>query len=271
MSTPADFRLLCRSEQFTSHTSGVLPNYLQANLLVLPGEVAQDFEKLCHRNPVPCPLLAKTKHGFNKLDSDILILDSIHGFDIRTDIPKYHIFQGGRLLEKLNNCKSYWRDDHVGFLIGCSYSFEGALANAGLKPQNSILGQNVAMYKTTKYMDASGIFSRCPYVVSMRPYKKKDLEKVRIITSEYKLTHGEPIDWGFDGAMRLGISDLSRPDYGDAIDMEDDQIPVFWGCGVTPHLAIETIGHLIEGPVITHAPGCMLLLDSTYEQLSDIK
>ncbi|CAR26742.1 ZYRO0C00308p [Zygosaccharomyces rouxii] len=269
MSTPADFRLLCRREEFTSHTSGILPSYMQANLLILPGAIAKDFEDLCHRNPVPCPLLAKTERSFDKLDNVSLITHSDHGFDIRTDIPKYHIFQGGRLQEKSNDCRMYWRDNYVGFLIGCSYSFEGSLISAGLPPKNAVLGQNVSMYKTTKYMDASGIFARCPYVVSMRPYKEKDLDAVRSITSEYKLTHGGPIDWGFDGAIRLGISDLSKPEYGDAIDIEDDEIPVFWGCGVTPHLAIETVGHLIEEPVITHAPGCMLLLDTTYKQFSE--
>lgn len=241
---------------------------MQANLLILPGEIANDFEKLCFRNPVPCPLLAKTKGSFDKLDNDFLINHSGQGFDIRTDIPKYHIFRGGRLIEKSNNCKIYWRENYVGFLIGCSYSFEGALINAGLQPKNAILGKNVSMYKTKRYMDASGIFAKCPYVVSMRPYKEKDLDAVRSITSEYKLTHGEPIDWGFDGAIRLGISDLNKPEYGDPIDIEDDEIPIFWGCGVTPHLAVETVGHLIRGYVITHAPGCMLLLDATYKEFS---
>lgn len=266
MTTPADIRLLCRNEEFTSHTSGILPNYMQANLLILPGEVADDFEELCRRNPVPCPLLGKTSGGFDKLDRDFLITSSDNGFDIRTDFPKYCIFQKGKFVGKVNNCKKYWRDDHVGFLIGCSYSFEGALISAGLTPKNIIRGKNVSMYKTTKYLDAAGIFVKCPYVVSMRPYKKKDLDAVRRITMKYGYTHGEPIDWGFDGAIRLGISDLEKPEYGDAIDIENDEIPIFWGCGVTPQLAVATVGNSIEGPVISHAPGSMLILDITYEQ-----
>lgn len=269
--TPVDFRLLCRRGDFSSNTSGILPSYMQANLVILPSEIAKDFLDLCARNPVPCPLLATTKCGFDELDNGLLIAPSNQGFDIRTDLPKYCIFERGKLKAEVNNCREQWRDDHVVFLIGCSYSFEGALINAGLTPKNITRHQNVSMYKTTKCLDAAGIFVKCPYVVSMRPYKKKDLDAVRSITADYIFTHGEPIDWGFDGADRLGIADLSKPEYGDAIDIEDDEIPVFWGCGVTPQLALETIGHQISGPVITHSPGCMLVLDVTYEQFSETK
>lgn len=266
MSTPKNLRLMCRNEIFSTHTSGILPGYMQANLLILPEEVAMDFKSLCKRNPVPCPLLSITI-GPCELDNKVIKSSEI-GFDIRTDLPKYHIFNGGKLQRETNNCKKEWTSGHVGFLIGCSYSFEGALINSGLVPKNILYGKNVSMYKTTKLMNPAGVFAHCPYVVSMRPYKEKFLDKVRDITAQYQLTHGEPVDWGYDGAARLGINNLDSPDYGDSITIEDDEIPVFWGCGVTPQLAIETMGDLIDGTVITHAPGHMLVLDVTYEEFS---
>lgn len=269
MSSPETIRLQCRKQILTSHTSGLAPGYLQANLLILPGDIAEDFSRLCARNPVPCPLLAVTDGTPKKLNSSILInADSDQGFDIRTDFPQYHIYYKGKLQSKANDCLKEWKDGYVGFLIGCSYSFENALIEAGVPPKNISEGRNVSMFKTNRIMDPAGIFIDCPYVVSMRPYKKECIAKVREVTAKYNLTHGEPIDWGFDGAARLGIENLQMPDYGDPIEFDADEIPVFWGCGVTPQLAVEKIGHLIEGPVVSHAPGSMLVLDVTYDEFN---
>lgn len=259
VSTPREFREICRQELYTSHTSGVLPGYLQANLLILPKREARDFADFCYRNPVACPVLAITRENPSSLDIDLFA--NRGEFDIRTDFPSYNIYYKGKLIGQKNNCKDEWNENYIGFLIGCSYSFERALTTAGLPPKNIILGRNVAMFKTKKVLDPAGIFVNCCYVVSMRPYKLKDLAKVREITRKFKRTHGEPIDWGFDGAKRLGVSNILQPDYGDATHISEDEIPVFWACGVTPQLAIETVGHLIDGPVISHTPGCMLLCD----------
>lgn len=272
MSTPKDIRLQCRKEILTTHTSGLAPGYMQANLIILPSSVAEDFYALCKRNPVPCPLIGRTVGGPTALDNELLITkNSKNGFDIRTDFPQYRIYHKGKLQGTANNCLKQWQDGYVGFLIGCSYSFEGALIEAGLPPKNMIRGTNVTMYKTSKIMDPAGVFVGCPYVVSMRPYKKKDIDTVRKVTSKYALTHGEPIDWGYDGANRLGIHNLNTPDYGDPIDIQEDEIPVFWGCGVTPQLAVETLGDIIETEVISHSPGCMLVLDVTYDDYSKLK
>ncbi|CDO93397.1 unnamed protein product [Kluyveromyces dobzhanskii CBS 2104] len=270
MTTPKTIRLQCRDQILTSHTSGLAPAYLQANLLILPAAYAEDFSRLCRRNPVPCPLLAVTDGTPKKLNNGILVdSSSEQGFDIRTDFPRYHIYNKGKLQTKSNDCVEEWKDGHVGFLIGCSYSFESALVNAGVPPKNLLLGRNVSMFKTNKLMDPAGIFVNCPYVVSMRPYRKEFIPKVREVTAKYDLTHGEPIDWGFDGAARLGIENVAAPDYGDPIELEDGEVPVFWGCGVTPQLAVEMVGHLIEGQVISHAPGSMLVLDVTYDELRE--
>ncbi|SCU86052.1 LAMI_0D00210g1_1 [Lachancea mirantina] len=262
MSSPCSFRELCRKESFTGPTSGILPGYVQANLLIVPRSVASDFEDLCLRNPVACPLLTKTAGSAHVVENHAkFISDSF--FDIRRDFPKYNIYLGGKLYQQKSNCMDEWSDDHVGFLIGCSFSFEDALVRAGLVPANVTQGRNVSMFVTTKFLDSAGIFHKCPYVVSMRPYKPSEVDKVRSVTRAFKRTHGEPIDWGFDGAERLGIEDLQKPDYGDPVEMTDDEIPVFWACGVTPQLAITTVGPLIEGFVVGHAPGHMLVLDST--------
>ncbi|SCU81169.1 LADA_0B11562g1_1 [Lachancea dasiensis] len=262
MSSPQQFRELCRLEKHTGPTSGVLPGFVQANLLILPSSAAESFEDLCFRNPVACPLLTKTVDTPHRLEnhSDFIKDDS---FDICRDFPKYNIYRDGRLIEQKTNCIDEWSDGHVGFLIGCSFSFENALTKAGLVPKNVARGSNVSMFVTNKHLDTVGIFHLCPYVVSMRPFKSCDVERVRQVTRAFKKTHGEPIDWGFDGAQRLGIRDLNNPEYGDPIEISEDEIPVFWACGVTPQLAVATVGHLIDGIVMGHTPGHMLILDTT--------
>ena len=231
VATPDEFRKLCRKELHTTHTSGVLPGYIQANLLILPKKEARDFADLCYRNPVPCPLLAVTNGDPKILNDDKIIKPGT--FDIRTDFPMYNIYEKGTIIARKPNCIEEWAADYVGFLIGCSYSFERALSLAGLPPKNLTATKCVTMFKTSKLMD--------------------------------------PIDWGFEGAKRLGISDLSCPDYGDAIEIADDEIPVFWACGVTPQLAVETVGHLINGTVIGHSPGSMLLCDLKDDDMCSTK
>lgn len=263
--SPEEFRKKCREELHTSHTSGILPGYVQANLLILPKKEAEDFLDLCYRNPVACPLLAMTLQGPRTLNDTSIIKGGM--FDICADFPKYNIYEKGSLVRQVLNCKNEWGSGCVGFLIGCSYSFERALCLAGLPPKNVTIKRNVAMFKTTKMLDPAGIFTNCPYVVSMRPYKLQDVPAVRAITRRFRTTHGEPIDWGFDGASRLGIKDLSCPEYGDPIDIREGEVPVFWACGVTPQLAVETVGHLINGTAIGHTPGHMLICDLKDEEI----
>ncbi|EXJ96273.1 hypothetical protein A1O1_01399 [Capronia coronata CBS 617.96] len=276
--TGESIRLAARAGEYTDQTSGVAPTYVQANLIVLPSQYASDFRLLCRRNPVPCPLLAESKEvgRWDQLQSWIqgVTGDQItKDLDIRNDISKYMVYENGNLTKShCHNVEAEWTEDHVGFLIGCSYSFETALTAAGLLPAHTAHGRNVPMYRTKIPLCPAGVFQHSTYVVSMRPYRRRDIEKVRGITRPYVATHGEPIDWGWDAVERLGIQDLSRPEYGEApiatdgsplvrgMGIEDDElVPVFWGCGVTPQEAIRRAKP--EGTVIGHAPGHMLVLD----------
>lgn len=260
---PSEFRRLCRENRFGSHTSGCVPGYAQANVLVLPKEIANDFADLCARNPVACPLLAKTKLGSpNKIDNE-LVIDDEH-FDLRTDLPKYGVYKGGELVRETSSVTDCWDlDSHIGFLIGCSFSFETALINEGLAPRNVLEKSNVSMYLTTKMLNPAGVFTWCPYVVSMRPYRAADVEKVRAVTRKFRKTHGEPIDWGYDAVERLGITDLLQPEFGSPCRIENDEIPVFWACGVTTQVAAQQAGkHFAsDAYIFAHAPGHMLVLD----------
>ncbi|KIX00195.1 uncharacterized protein Z518_10333 [Rhinocladiella mackenziei CBS 650.93] len=272
-------RLAARSGTYTKQTSGAAPTYVQANLIVLPSRYADDFRLLCRRNPVPCPLLAESEGigKWNQLKSWIEGLtgdEMAKNVDLRHDFPKYMVYQDGVLTKShCLNVEAEWTEDHVAFLIGCSYSFESALVAAGLVPAHMVHGRNVPMYRTSIPLAPAGAFRYSTYVVSMRPYRRKDIDRVRDITRPYVATHGEPIDWGWDAVTRLGIKDICRPEYGEtpvtadgspfagSLGTGDEEIvPVFWGCGVTPQEAVRRAG--LKGTVIGHAPGYMLVLDA---------
>lgn len=236
---PQQLRLQCRNGEFNGHTSGYCNGYAQANLIVLPKALASDFEDLCFRNPVPCPLLTKVINKKDVADKRII---KTSDFDLTTDLPKYTVYRDGELVETKTDITEEWDDeDHVGFLIGCSFSFENELATNGYKPKHQKEDSNVLMYLTTKYLNAAGVFVKCPYVVSMRPFKTEDIDQVRNISRPFKKTHGEPIDWGYDAVARLGIKDLQNPEFGAPIEIADDEIPVFWACGVTPQAAVQAM------------------------------
>lgn len=280
--TGADIRLAARTGTLTGVTSGLAPSYLQANLIVLPSRYAADFRLLCARNPVPCPLLAESarKGSYDSLRSyikDVRGEQVAKDIDIRHDAPRYMIYQDGRLKDShVPDVAAQWTEDHVAFLIGCSYSFETALTNAGLIPPHILLDRNVSMYRTKIPLCPAGVFSGSTYVVSMRPYKRADVERVRDITRPFVTTHGEPIAWGWDSMHRLGIGDINKPDWGDApmtpdgkpLDpTNDEMIPLFWGCGVTPQEAVMRAG--LGGTIMGHAPGHMILLDVRDEDVFD--
>ncbi|KAK0614389.1 hypothetical protein B0T14DRAFT_606690 [Immersiella caudata] len=271
-------RLASRSQTLTSKTSGLAPSHLQANLIVLPARYAPSFRLLCQRNPVPCPLLAESSSpgSFSSLTSFLRPtptskpVNLAKDIDLRHDAPKYIIYRDGKPVEEVADLSAHWGPDHVGFLIGCSYSFEEALASAGLPPRHIVQGRNVPMYRTKLPLCPAGVFTGGTYVVSMWPYRAEDVEKVREVTRRYVATHGEPIAWGWEEVRRLGIEDVSRPEWGDAPLMGDGEgvlaegndegvVPVFWGCGVTPQEAVMRAG--LEGMVMGHAPGHMVVLD----------
>lgn len=201
------------------------------------------------RNPKPCPILEVADAG--SPTPSVMAPEA----DLRTDVPKYRVYEDGELVDEPTDVVSLWRDDLVSFLIGCSFTFENALLDAGLRVAHLDQGRNVPVYATDRDCVPSGPFAG-PMVVSMRPYKSEEVPRAVAVTARYLTMHGTPVHVGDPGA--LGIRDLDRPEFGDAISLEDDEIPVFWACGVTPQAAAESA----RPPVmITHSPGHMLLTD----------
>lgn len=284
LATGLSVRLASRSGVLQTVTSGLAPSHLQANLIVLPSRYAADFRLLCARNPVPCPLLAESSSpgSFSFLQSHLTNpagsrLPVAADIDLRRDAPAYRLYRDGKLVAseaEPRDIVAHWTEDHVGFLIGCSYSFETALTLAGLPPRHILLARNVAMYRTSVPLCPSGVFAGGTYVVSMRPYRASEVERVREITRPFVQTHGEPIASGWEGMRELGIRDISAPDWGDRVlgldgrvftEEDEEYVPVFWGCGVTPQNAAMMAG--LEGVVMGHAPGHMIVLDVTEDQV----
>jgi uncharacterized protein YcsI (UPF0317 family) len=249
-------RLAARREELAGQTSGLAPGFAQANLVILPRELASDFLLFCQRNPRPCPLLGVTDAGNPEP------VQLAPGADLRTDLPRYRVWRNGELADEPTNITDYWRDDLVSFLIGCSFSFESALLRAEVPVRHIELGCNVPMYRTNMPCESAGVFSG-PMVVSMRPLKPTDAIRAVQITSRFPAVHGAPIHLGFP--EQLGITDLSRPDFGDPVPVLADELPVFWACGVTPQAALMNARPAFA---ITHSPGCMFVTDVSDESLA---
>ena len=247
--SPAEVRRFIRSGEYTGQTSGLCPGYAQANLVVLPKEYAYDFLLFAQRNPKACPLLEVTDTGSR------LLKDIAPGADLATDLPRYRIYENGVLTGEYTDVGRFWRDDLVSFLIGCSFSFEGDLLAADVPVRQIEEGKNVPMYDTNIPCASAGVFHG-NMVVSMRPIPYELVPKAVQITASMPRVHGAPVHIGDPAA--IGIEDLSRPDYGEAVTVREGEVPVFWPCGVTPQNAL-----LRSKPsfAITHAPGHMLISD----------
>jgi uncharacterized protein YcsI (UPF0317 family) len=155
-----------------------------------------------------------------------------------------------------------WRDDLVAFVIGCSFSFEEALIDDGIRLRHIEEGTNVPMYRTNVATHPAGPFHG-PLVVSMRPLRPADAIRAVQITSRFPSVHGAPVHLG--KPELLGIGDIGRPDYGDPIEVKDDELPVFWACGVTPQSVVAAVRPEF---CITHAPGHMLVTDLKNSRLA---
>jgi uncharacterized protein YcsI (UPF0317 family) len=248
--TPSALRAAVRRGAFRGPTAGHAPGFVQANVVILPAADAGDFAEFCRRNSQACPLLEMTAPG----DSEPK--QSAPGADLRTDVPRYRVFRDGvPEAGEPNDIRSWWRDDLVGFLLGCSFTFEAALQKAGLSVRHLELGRNVPMYRTNLPCQASGRFAG-PLVVSMRPYRPEQIDAVRQVTARFPRMHGAPVHVGDPAA--IGIENLANVDFGEAVPVGDGEVPVFWACGVTPQLAIAAARHELA---ITHAPGHMFLTD----------
>jgi uncharacterized protein YcsI (UPF0317 family) len=248
--TPVELRLAIRQRRHTGPTAGLARGYVQTNLVILPAADAKDFAEFCRLNDRPCPLVSQTEPG-NPEPAQVA-----PGADLRTDVPRYRVFcRGVPEAVEPTDIANLWREDFVGFLLGCSFTFEAALEAAGLPPRHIEQGCNVPMYRTSIACTPAGRFAG-PLVVSMRPYRPEQIDRVRDVTGRYPAMHGAPIQVG--EAASIGIADIARPDFGDAVTICDGEVPVFWACGVTPQLALAEAKPEIA---ITHSPGCMFVTD----------
>ncbi len=255
-------RRACRTGGHAAHTAGAAPGYVQANLAIVPQAHADDFLRFCQRNPRPCPVLAVSEPGATALP------DVADDLDIRTDAPQYRVFRTGSAPQDVGDLTELWRDDLVTFAIGCSFSFEEALQASGLAVRHQQLGRNVPMYRTNIAARPAGVFAG-PVVVSMRPFTPADAIRAIQITSRFPTVHGAPLHIGLPGA--IGIADLQRPWQGDAVPVTDEELPVFWACGITPQSAAEAAVQSGELPLfIAHTPGYMLVTDLLNSSLAVI-
>jgi uncharacterized protein YcsI (UPF0317 family) len=219
-------------------------------MISLPRDWAWDFLLFAQRNPKPCPVLDVTDPGSHRT---VMAPDA----DLRTDIPLYRIWRDGVLTEEVTDATAHWAEhpDLVTFLIGCSFTFEGALMAAGIPVAHVDRGCNVPMFLTDRDCRPAGRMSG-RLVVSMRPIPADRVAEAAMISGRTPAVHGAPVHVGAPEA--LGITDLQRPDFGDPVPVGPGQVPVFWACGVTPQAAV-----MASRPpfAITHAPGHMFVTD----------
>jgi uncharacterized protein YcsI (UPF0317 family) len=249
MNDPRAARRAIRARGHTGHTAGLARGYVQGNVCILPREYAAEFEAFCRANPKPCPLLAMSQPGDPRLPA------LGEDLDIRTDVPRYRIFRNGRLEGEVADVRELWREDLVTFVLGCSFSFEQALMDAGLRLRYVDEGRNVPMYRTSLDTVPAGRF-RGKLVVSMRPFRPADAIRAIEITSRYPRVHGAPVHIGFP--QSIGIRNLAEPWAGDPTEVREDELPLFWACGITPQSVVLDAKPSL---CITHAPGHMLVTD----------
>jgi uncharacterized protein YcsI (UPF0317 family) len=237
-------------------TAGVAKGFVQGNLAILPEKFAGSFHRFCQLNPKPCPIIGMSDVGDPRIPA--LGLD----LDIRTDVPRYRVWRDGEVIEEPTDVREHWRDDLVAFVLGCSFSFEEALLAEGLPIRHIERDVRVPMYRTNIACQSAGPFAG-PMVVSMRPFTPAQAIRAVQITTRFPSVHGAPVHLGHP--QSIGIKDIVRPDYGDAVPVEADEIPVFWACGVTPQAVIAAA----KVPfAITHAPGLMLVTDLQNKDLA---
>lgn len=250
MNTGRAVREAARNGSWDRPTAGLAPGYVQANVVILPATYALDFLRFCLRNPRPCPVIDVTPVGEPHPHPAVA-----EDADLRTDVPKYRIYRHGRLVEERTDIQDLWTKDFVGVLLGCSFTFEHALLAAGLPVRHVECGCNVPMYITNWETRPAGPFHG-PLVVSMRPIPGHLVPRAVEVTARFPQAHGAPVYIGDPSG--LGIVDLNRPDFGDPVPIRPGEVPVFWACGVTTHLAVMQARLPV---VVTHAPGHMLVTD----------
>jgi uncharacterized protein YcsI (UPF0317 family) len=236
MTSAADLRAAAHRREWRGTTAGHCLAYQQANLAILPMEAAVEFAAFCTRNPTPCPIIEITPPG------DPEPTRSAPGADLRTDLPGYRIYRKGKLAEQRGDIRDLWRNDLVAFLLGCSFTFEHALVEAGVPPRNVERDTMVPMFVSNLACIPAGRFHG-PMVVTMRPIPEAQVDLVRELSARYPHAHGAPVHVG-DPEV-IGITDLSRPDYGEPVPIypRDTGLLGMWR---------DTAGCRREGPRGTH-------------------
>jgi uncharacterized protein YcsI (UPF0317 family) len=254
--SPAALRQRIRAGTHTGNTSGLAAGFVQCNIVILPQDWAADFLRFCQLNPKPCPLIASAASAGETG------LPGLGDIDIRKDVPSYRVFEAGQCVDEVTDITDLWREDLVSFALGCSFSFEEALLADGLEVRNISENLNVPMYRTNIECQAAGAFSG-EMVVSMRPFAAADAIRAIQICTRFPSVHGAPVHLG--DPRQIGIDNIAVPDYGDAVTIAADELPVFWACGVTPQVAIKNA----RPPFcITHSPGSMLVTDMPNSKLA---
>lgn len=251
-----ELRQKIRADAIQGQTSGMAAGYVQGNLVILPKDWADDFLAFCNFNPKSCPLIGMSQPG----DPSVPLIG--RDIDLRTDLPGYVVWQDGERVQETRDISSLWRDDLVGFVIGCSFSFEHALMDAGIRLRHIEEGRNVAIFRSNIPSTPTRRFSG-PMVVSMRSMTPTDAIRAIQICSRFPNVHGAPVHFGDPAA--IGIDDLESPDWGDVVEIRKGEVPVFWACGVTPQAVVQAS----KPPFcITHAPGSMLITDLRINEIS---
>ncbi|NKY58286.1 D-glutamate cyclase family protein [Nocardia flavorosea] len=247
---PRELRDRIARGEWTTPTAGILDDYQQANLVVIPDSAAADFREYCAANPDVCPLLATTEPGDPLLTYDECTVD------LRTALPRYRVWHNGVLVAEPTDILDHWQDDAVAFALGCSHTFDAPLRRIGVPVPRSA----PPVYVTDRATTPAGMFAG-PLAVSMRPVPGPLVAAAVELTTRYPTGHGAPVQIG--NAAELGIADLGVPDFGVYAGVPDGCVPVFWACGVTPQMALPDLG---LDYAITHFAGHMLVLDTLLDE-----
>ena len=250
------FRARVRAGEVAEPTAGAVPAAAQANLVVLPAHLADDFAAFAAANPRACPVVDRTDPG------DPRPPRAAPSADLRTDVPRYRVLVDGEQVAEPTDVRDWWRDDLVAFLLGCSFTFEAALSRAGIPLRHVEQGRNVPMYVTDRPCEPAGRLAG-PQVVSMRPIPAARVDEAARVTAPYGLAHGAPVHSG--NPSGLGIANLAAPDFGDPVDAHGGDVPVFWACGVTPQVVVRRARPDL---FISHAPGHMFVTDLPHDALA---
>lgn len=253
---PRKIREIIRRGEWTKSTRGIGLGYTQANLAIVPMRDAFELLVFCQRNPKPCPVLEVMEKG----DPEPRIVAP--GADLRTDLPRYQVFRHGKLVDEVIDVRSVWRDDLVGFLIGCGLTFEAALLANDVPLRQLEERRGPTAFKSSIPCRPAGKF-RGNMVVSMRPMPANKAIRAVQVTSRFPATHGAPVHIG--DPSQIGIADLNKPDWGVPVTVKPGEIPVFWACGVTPQVvALEAKPEIM----IAHKPGHLFVTDLRDEALT---